>query len=268
MGDADELVHLSVAGGIATITLDSPHNRNALSSRLTSELERQLAAALADPAAQVIVLTGAGPVFCSGADLKEQRERNAAGQSTMPGAGSASRGLPGIIMDIWNSPKPVIARVNGAARAGGLGLVASCDIAIGVESATFGFSEVRLGVIPAIISVVCVPKLGQARALELFLTGEPFDAQQAVTWGLLTAAVPPEQLDAEVARYAGNVLKGAPAALAGAKDLVRRIPGMAMEEAFAWTAVESARYFASADALEGMTAFAERRPAKWVPSGA
>ena len=260
----DELVHLERGGGIATITLDSPHNRNALSARLTADLERHLSDAIADDSVRVIVLTGNGPVFCSGADLKEQRERNAAGQDSTPGAGSGGGGVPVIFTSIWNSPKPVIGKINGAARAGGLGLVAACDIAVAVESATFGFSEVRLGVIPAIISVVCLPKLGPARCMELFLTGEPFDATRAAAWGLLNAAVPAGALDATVASYVTSILKGSPGALKGAKELVRRVPVMPMDEAFRWTAAESARYFGSEEALEGMTAFAEKRPPRWA----
>ena len=257
---AEELVHYALADGVATITLDSPANRNALSSQLTAELESRVNAALADPAARVVVLTGAGPVFCSGADLKEQRERNESGTS---GSGPSSAGLPGIMATLWNSPKPVIGRINGPARAGGLGLVASCDIAVGVEGATFGFSEVRLGVIPAIISVVCLPKLGQARCLELFLTGEPFTARQAADWGLLNAAVPTEELDGAVGRYVDNVRKGGPNALAGAKALVRTVPGMDMASAFTLTARLSGEYFGSAEALEGLRAFAEKRPPAW-----
>ena len=262
---SDELVHLEIAAGVGTITLDSPSNRNALSSRLTADLERQVGAALDDERVRVIVLTGAGPVFCSGADLKEQRERNASGDaSSVLGAGATGGGLPGIFMRLWDSPKPVIGRINGAARAGGLGLVAACDIAVSVEGATFGFSEVRLGVIPAIISVLCIRKMGEAMCMELFLTGEPFDARKAVEWGLLNAAAPADQLDPAVAGYVANVLKGGPLALAGAKQLVRKVPTLSLAEGFAWAAEESARYFGSEEALEGMTAFAEKRPPAWT----
>ncbi|MFN0148430.1 MAG: enoyl-CoA hydratase/isomerase family protein [Dehalococcoidia bacterium] len=259
----DELVHLEIAAGVGTITLDSPSNRNALSSRLTADLERQVAAALNDERVRVVVLTGTGPVFCSGADLKEQRERNASGETSSV-LGAVGGGLPAIFMRLWESPKPVIGRINGAARAGGLGLVAACDIAVGVDSATFGFSEVRLGVIPAIISVLCLRKLGESRCMELFLTGEPFNAGKAVEWGLLNASVPAAELDSAVGGYVANILKGGPLALAGAKQLVRRVPGLSLAEGFAWTAEESARYFASAEALEGMTAFAEKRPPRWA----
>lgn len=254
---AEELVHLEVAGGIATVTLDSPHNRNALSSALLADLESVLDAAIGDDQARLIVLTGAGPVFCSGADLKEGR----AAAGPRPGA---TGGLPGILRQIWNCPKPVIGRVNGPTRAGGIGLVAACDIAVGVEDATFAFSEVRLGLIPAIISVVILPKVGVSKCMELFLTGDTFTAADAVGLGLLNAAAPADLLDDAIARYAGSILKGAPGALAGCKRLVREVPGMDMDVAFEFTAALSAEYFTSEEAREGMTAFAEKRPPRWA----
>lgn len=254
---SEELVHLEVAGGIATVTLDSPHNRNALSAALLADLQSVLGAAIADDQARLIVLTGAGPVFCSGADLKEGR--TAAGPR--PGA---TGGLPGILKQVWNSPKPVIGRINGPARAGGIGLVAACDIAVAPEDATFAFSEVRLGLIPAIISVVILPKVGITNCMELFLTGDTFTAADAVRFGLLNATVPPDRLDENVARYTGSILKGAPGALAGCKRLVREVPAMDMDAAFEFTAALSAEYFTSEEAREGMTAFAEKRPPRWA----
>ena len=255
---SEDLVHLDIAGGVATVTLDSPANRNALSRALMAGLQASLDAALAADRARLIVLTGAGPVFCSGADLKEQRGVNEAGQ------GAGAGGLVSILKRIWHSPKPVIARVGGPARAGGIGLVAACDIAVAVDSATFAFSEVRLGLIPAIISVVLVPKLGVTKAMELFLTGDTFDASEAARIGLLNAAVPADQLDATVGRYAGSLLKGSPAALAGCKRLVREVPGMDLDAAFALTSELSAQYFASEEAREGMSAFVEKRPPRWA----
>src|SRR5262249_44326915 len=160
-----------IARGVATITLDSPHNRNALSRRLLADLERHLDAAIADRRARAIVLTASGPAFCSGADLKEAREPAPAGQAAPRGGG-----LVGVMTAMWTAPKPVVARVNGPARAGGLGLMCACDISVAVDTATFAFSEVRVGVAPAVISVVTVPRLGPTRALELFLTGGAFDA--------------------------------------------------------------------------------------------
>ena len=216
-------------------------------------------AAIRDDAVRVIVLTGSGTVFCSGADLKEQRVANETRAAGQVGPG----GLVQILKDLWRSPKPVIGRINGAARAGGLGLVAACDIAVAVDSASFAVSEVRIGVIPAIISVLLVPKLGASNAMELFLTGEPFDARRAVDVGLLTATAPADGLDAAVSRYISMILLGAPGAIAGAKRLVRDVPGMEMDAAFAEMAARSAVHFGSAEALEGMKAFAEKRPPAW-----
>jgi len=253
-----EIVHLVVANRIATITLDAESNRNALSSALMSQLEDRLAAALSHDRARLIVLTNAGAVFCSGADLKEL---------SYPGTGTGSAGpslLVSILRRMLSSPKPVIARVAGSARAGGLGLVAACDIAVSVDSATFAFSEVRVGVIPAIISVVVLPKLGQTRGMELFLTGETFDAAEAARIGLINAAVPADHLDDRVERFAESILKGAPGAIAGSKRLVREVPGMELDEAFAFTGRLSAEYFASEEAREGMAAFAQKRPPQWA----
>ena len=257
---SEELVHLNVAGGVATVTLDSPANRNALSRALLAGLEDSLNAAIADERARLIVLTGAGPVFCSGADLKE---RGGAGEPGRSGPGA----LVTILKKIWDSPKPVIARVNGPARAGGLGLIAACDIAVSVDSATFAFSEVRIGVIPAIISVVVLPRLGAAKTMELFLTGDTFSAAEAAQAGLLNAAVPADRLDESVGRYADSILKGAPGALQGCKRLVREVPGMSIDAAFELTAAWSAEYFASEEAREGMKAFAEKRPPRWAGAG-
>lgn len=255
---SEELVHLEVAGGVATVTLDSPANRNALSRALMAGLEKSLDAALADDRARLIVLTGAGPVFCSGADLKEMGTGGGGGQGAGPG------GLVRILKSIWHSPKPVIARVGGPARAGGIGLVAACDIAVSVDTATFAFSEVRVGVIPAIISVVTLPKLGLAKGMELFLTGDTFDAGEAVRLGLLNAAVPSDQLDEYIDRYADSILKGAPGAVTGCKRLVREVPGMALDPAFELTSKWSAEYFVSEEAREGMAAFREKRPPRWT----
>jgi methylglutaconyl-CoA hydratase len=255
---SEELVHLEVAGGVATITLDSPSNRNALSRALMGGLESSLETALNDDAARLIVLTHTGPVFCSGADLKEMRGGGPPGQPAGPG------GLVAVLKTIWRSPKPVIARVGGPTRAGGIGLIAACDMAVAAEEATFAFSEVRLGLIPAIISVVVLPKLGVTKAMELFLTGDTFDATEAARLGLLNAAVPAGQLDETLARYVASVLKGAPGALSGCKRLVREVPGMTLDEAFAQTSAWTAQYFGSEEALEGMTAFAQKRPPRWA----
>jgi len=255
---SEEFVHLEIARGVATITLDSPSNRNALSRAVMGGLETSLETALKDDRARLIVLTHTGPVFCSGADLKEMRGGGPPGQPAGPG------GLVTILKTIWRSPKPVIARIGGPTRAGGIGLIAACDMAIAVEEATFAFSEVRLGLIPAIISVVVLPKLGVTKGMELFLTGETFDATEAARLGLLNAAVPADRLDETVDGYVASVLKGAPGALWGCKRLVREVPGMTLDDAFEQTSAWTAEYFGSEEAIEGMTAFAQKRPPRWA----
>lgn len=262
---ADELVHLTIEKGVATVTLDSPQTRNALSSALLSGLQRQVGIALADDAARVIVLTANGPVFCAGADLREQRAvAGGAGGASDRGSGEAAAHLMvAVLTALWESPKPVVGRINGHARGGGIGLIAVCDLAVVVESATFAFSEVRVGVAPAIISVVVLPKIGLAQGMELFLTGEPFDAVRAARIGLVSAAVPESRLDETVDRHVAGLLRGGPRALAAVKRLVRQVPTMTIAEAFAMTADLSTSLFLSEEAREGMAAFVEKRRPRW-----
>ncbi len=257
---SSELVRSDRDGGVATITLDSPANRNALSSRLLAELGDRIGEAVADDAVRVLVLTGAGPVFCSGADMKEQRERN----EQRAGA-PAPRAMVEVFTALAEAPKPVLARVNGPARAGGLGLIGVCDIAVAPASATFGFAEVRVGVVPAVISVPLLPLLSPRAARELFLTGEPFDAARAVEIGLLTRAVPDGELDAEVDRVVGMLRLGGPEAVRATKRLLRAPgPPLPPQEAYEQMLVLSERHFSSAEGLEGMTAFAQKRPPSWA----
>src|SRR4051794_852949 len=253
------MVHHESAGGVARITLDSPHNRNAMSVALLAQLGEALDGALADPSVRVILLTGSGPVFCSGADLKEQREYRERGED--PPAASL---LMPALSRLLDSPKPVVARVNGHARAGGLGLIGAADIAIAPEDATFGFAEVRIGVVPAVIAVTTVPRMAPRAALELFLTGETFDGRRAVELGLLNRAVPADELDAEVDRYVGMLLLGGPEALSRIKLMLARVRALPPEEAFHEMAALSTERFASDEGQEGMRAFAERRPPAWV----
>ncbi|MGH3979936.1 MAG: enoyl-CoA hydratase-related protein [Pseudonocardiaceae bacterium] len=254
---AEELVPLSVEAGIATITLDSPANRNALSAQLRRELIAALQHTAADGAVRVVVLSHTGPVFCAGMDLAESR-----------GAGAGEQGVtefPRILELIWTHPKPVVARLAGAARAGGVGMVAAADIAVASRDASFAFTEVRIGVVPAVISVTVLPRLLPRAAHELFLTGETFDAARAAAIGLLNSAVPAEGLDAEVARYTGMLARGGPEALTLTKQLLRRTPAPTMAEDFASMLELSAERFASAEGQEGIRAFGEKRPPSWVP---
>ena len=252
-----ELVHAHTADGVATLTLDSPHNRNALSAQLMSELTAGLAAAQADESVRVIVLTHEGRVFCSGMDLSESRGASGGGQGV--------HAFPAILQSVWNSPTPVVARVAGPARAGGVGLIGACDIAVAARTATFAFSEVRIGVVPAIISITVVPRLAARAAHELFLTGEVFDGDRAASIGLVNSAVDAEDLDTEVGRYVDLLALGAPGAVAATKQMLRRPAAESMDADFAEMLALSARHFAGEEGQEGMAAFAEKRPARWVP---
>jgi len=254
---ADEFVHYQAGGGVGTITLDSPHNRNALSAQLRRELTARLDTALADDTVRVIVLDHTGPVFCAGMDLKEAGGANANSQGVNE--------FPAILTQIWNSPKPVVAKLAGPARAGGVGIVAACDIAVAARTATFAFTEVRIGVVPAVISITVLPRLLPRAAHELFLTGETFDADRAVAVGLLNASVPAEDLAAEVARYTGMLALGGPNALAATKRMLRAPRPTDLDAAFAEMLALSSGFFASAEGQEGILAFAQKRRPSWVP---
>lgn len=260
---AEELVRYAVAGGVATLTLDSPANRNALSTPLIEQFGTALRHAESDPAVRVIVLDHTGPVFCSGADLKETAAARAAGQ--VPAAA-----LVDLLAAVVECDTPVVARVAGPARAGGLGIIAAADIAVCTTAVTFAFTEVRLGVIPAVISATVLPRLTSRAASELYLTGSVFDGQRAQAIGLVTAAVPEAELDATVSGYVDALVQGAPGALAGAKELLRS-GGLvdngrrSIREQLAALAELSAGYFLSAEGREGVRAFAEKRQPSWVP---
>ena len=256
---AAPLVRSEAGEGVARVTLDSPGNRNAMSVALLTQLLDALDAALAEPSVRVVVLSGTGPVFCSGADLKEQREYRERGERS-----PVADLLVSALARVLESPKPVLARVNGHARAGGLGLIGAADIAIAPEDATFGFAEVRLGLVPAVIAVTTVPRMTPRAALELFLTGETFDGRRAVEVGLLNRVVPAERLDAEVERYADMLRRGGPEALGHIKPMLARIRALPRDEAFRELAELSTARFASDEGQEGMRAFAERREPSWV----
>jgi len=252
------LVGLTVARGVATLTLDSPDNRNALSSRLQDELVHGLTAAADDDAVRVIVLDHTGPVFCSGADLKETAAAVASGEMPISRLGE-------VLELIWAGPKPVVARVGGPARAGGLGLIAACDISVCTAEATFAFSEVRLGVIPAVISSTVLPRLHPRAAAELYLTGSTFDGVRAAEVGLVTRAVPAAALDDTVEEFVAALIRGAPRALAGTKRLLHRRKADTFREDVRALTELSLEYFGSPEGVEGVLAFREKRDPSWVP---
>jgi methylglutaconyl-CoA hydratase len=255
-----DLVRTATAAGVTTLTLDSPANRNALSTPLMTQLLDRLGEALVDPEVRTVVISHTGPVFCSGADLKETAAAREAGR--VP-----AEMLADVLAALWEFGKPVVARVAGPARAGGLGLIAAADLAVCTREATFAFTEVRLGVIPAVISATVLPRLAPRAAAELYLTGEVFDGVRAAEVGLVTAAVSAEGLDGAVAGYCDALVRGGPLALAGTKQLLRRTAKESIREDLADLSARSAGYFRSPEGVEGVTAFREKRQASWVPDG-
>jgi enoyl-CoA hydratase/methylglutaconyl-CoA hydratase len=244
-----ELVHYDVTDAIATITLDSPHNRNALSGKLVTELRERLERAEQDDAAKVVLLAATGSVFCSGADLSE---------ASTGDFSDGPRAIVGLQRAIVAHSKPVVCRLQGAVRAGGIGLVAAADIAIAVEGASFALTEVKLGLAPAAISVTVLPRLTSRAAAYSFLTGEKFTAADAVAMGLVTRAVSAEGLDAEVQRVCAELATGSPQGLRETKRLVNRELLAGIDRDGEEVAQLSARLFGSDAAREAMLAFLSR----------
>lgn len=243
-----------IRSGAAWITLNQPERRNALSDELVLSLLAHLRQALDATQVRSIVITGAGKAFCAGADLKGGGIK-ATGEETP---------FVTLLKAIWNAPKPVIACINGPAFGGGVGLAAACDLVVASDAAQFSFSEVRIGVIPAMISVVVLPKLGIHNAMWLFLTGERFDAKRAVELGLVHRAVAADELMASVEQVNEMIRLGGPEAIAAAKKLIRDVPGMSMDAGFAHTQSLITKLFSSSEAAEGMQAFVEKRKPRWA----
>jgi methylglutaconyl-CoA hydratase len=275
---SDQLVRCDVDGGVCTITLADVERRNVLSRRLVAELTDALDAAEADEGVRVIVLTNDGRVFCAGADLgeasgsgdgRDDGRDDSAPQSDLPAARPQD-----LFARFARSPKPYVGRIAGHCVAGGMGLAAAMDIAIATDDATMGFTEVRVGVAPAMISVLCLPRMRPADAADAFLRGRRFPASEAASMGLINRAVPAPELDAAVAEVVDDLLAGAPGAIAATKQLLYRVPTMiaggdaetGLDDTFTWTAELSGRLFAGDEAKEGMAAFREKRPPSWMPS--
>ena len=246
-----------VENGAARITLNRPHRRNALSADLVNRLAEALTRANEDEGVRYVALTGAGAGFCAGADLKNPPGRSSSG-------GEQNTPFSEVLRLMWEGPKPVVVAVNGAAFGGGLGLVAAGDIVITANEASFSFSEVRIGVIPAIISVLSLRKLGRHHGMRLFLSGERFSGAEAVAYGLAHRSVPREELDAALVEELEMLNLGGPHALAECKRLVREVPGLSVEEGFEKTTEWSAAMFRGDEAAEGMAAFREKRRPAWA----
>ncbi|MET8470227.1 enoyl-CoA hydratase family protein [Streptomyces sp. NPDC006422] len=246
MADAD-LVTRSDDRGVTTLALDSPANRNALSAALVGELAERLREAGKDDAIRAIVLTHTGGTFCAGADLKDPPDPDV---------------LVGLLRGIVELGKPVVARVDGHVRAGGLGLLGACDMAAASARSSFAFTEVRIGVAPAVISMPLLPRLDLRAVGRYYLTGERFDAAEAARIGLVTVAG--DDVDTAIEPLIGGLRKASPEALAETKKLLTvKVLETFDRDAESLTAL-SARLFGSAQAREGMTAFLERRDPAWV----
>ena len=245
-----ELVTYGLADGVATLTFDSPHNRNALSRQLVTEFHALLDRAAADDEAKVVVVRAEGRTFCSGADLSEAAE---------DGMEKAAGVLVDLQRKIVTFPKPVVTRLHGNVRAGGIGIVAASDIAISAEDATYAFTEVKLALTPAAISLTVLPRMTDRSAALTFLTGETFDGRAAAAMGLVTRAVPENDLDAEVARVCAALVTGHPQGLRETKGLLGRHLVANIDANGADLAKLSARLFGSDEAREAMLAFLSRK---------
>lgn len=247
-------LRLERRGTALWIRLHRPEARNALTPDMVRELGEALDFALADDC-RALVLTGDGPAFCAGADLKASK-----GLFSAPGRNPFAN----LLLRLQDFPKPVIAAVNGAAFGGGLGLLSVADIAFGAAGATFSFSEVRLGLIPAMISVFVLPKIGPHQARRLFLTGRRFSATDAVSYGLLHEVAPDEELTAAVDREVAQLTKGGPEAQTAVKALIRDVPGLGVDAALDLTSQRIAERATSEEGREGLSAFATKRPPSWT----
>jgi methylglutaconyl-CoA hydratase len=239
-----------------TATLVDVENRNALGGALVRGLQGAVAAADADPNVRALVVTNEGSTFYAGANLKER-------SSASVGSGG-SGGFEDLLAAIQTSPTPIVGRIAGHVVGGGNGLAAALDISIAADDVHFGFTEVRLGVAPAIISVVCLPKMRRGEALEAFLRGQRFSASRAAELCLINRAVPRDALDAAIDEVLADLRRGGPAALGVAKSLVYQVPTLDQKEAFRWTNKLSADLFAGAEAAEGMKSFLQKRKPSWA----
>jgi methylglutaconyl-CoA hydratase len=247
-------------GSVATVALNRPDSHNAFNPQMVAELTSAFRELGSDAAVRLIVLTGRGRSFCAGADLATMRatadfdydENVADGQRIFD-----------LMLTVDSCPKPVFGRINGAAVGGGVGLVSCCDIVVAVERARFGFSEARLGIVPAVISPFVLAKIGVSQGRQLFLTGERFNAHAAREIGLVHHVVPEEELDEKVAERVDELLQAAPGAQAAAKKLIRQVAYRPPEELRAYTAELLALRRASSEGREGMTAFLEKRLPGW-----
>jgi methylglutaconyl-CoA hydratase len=256
------MLRIEEEGPALRLSIDRPDVRNALGPAVVAEIARGLDRAATAASIRVVVLTGVGKIFSAGADLASMREQGA-GDLAENRANALSMGE--LFHRIYHFPKPVVARVPGPAIGGGVGLMAACDVIIAAESAFFSFSEVRLGIVPALISPFCLRRLGIAATRRFFLTGEKLSASVAEKVGLVDRVVSDDALDEATRSVVDSLLQGAPGALAEAKRLVSDVAAMTPEQALPFTADVLARVRAGSEAREGVTAFLEKRSPAWSP---
>jgi methylglutaconyl-CoA hydratase len=248
-------------GPVATVTLSRPEIHNAFDPVMIAELHGCFEQLAADDSVRVVVITGAGASFCAGADLSWMR---ATLEYTRPDNIADAARMAAMYETINTLPKPLIGRINGPAVGGGVGLVACCDIAIAVEGAKFGFSEVKLGIVPAVIARYVVPKIGGSHARALFVSGRRFDAAHAQRIGLIHEVVPAEQLDAAVQKSIAELLTSGPEAIGRAKQLVHDVLTLPRDEMLRATVEAIANARISAEGQEGLRAFLEKRKPRWI----
>lgn len=256
-----ETITLAVEDGVATLTLARAPKRNALSRRMIDELHEAARRLGADDAVRAVVLAAEGAFFCAGGDLAWMREQMASDAATRA---EGARALAAMLGALDALPKPLIGRVQGSAFGGGLGLISVCDVAVAASDARFGFTETRLGLIPATIGPYVVARMGGANARRVFMSGRVFEAREAQRLGLLAAAVLPGELDAAVEAQLAPYRDAAPGAVAEAKALARRLGGApSAQDVEASVAALVARW-ESEEAAEGIEAFFARRPPPWA----
>ena len=257
-----ERLELEIDDGVARLWLSRPEVRNAFDGQMVSELRRVLDELAAWDSVRVIVLGGRGKVFSAGADLEWMK--TLAGFDREENVREAEE-MADLFNALPSSPKPIVARVQGAALGGGAGLVAACDIAVAAQGTRFGFPEVRVGLVPAVISPFVLARIGESATRELFLTGERFDAEKALAIGLVRAVVPERGLDAAVDGRVQQLLQAGPRAVAGAKALLREVGGCRPGDVRQETVERIAGIRASPEGQEGLRAFLEKRRPDWVP---
>jgi methylglutaconyl-CoA hydratase len=256
-----EFLHVRRDGPIEYVTLNRPDVRNAFNEHVIDELARWAAAAENDEELRVAVLAGAGKAFCAGADVTwMSRMVSYTPEENVRDASAMAR----MYASLDRLPFPLVGRVHGAVMGGGVGLVAVCDIVVAEPQTMFAFTEVKLGLVPAVISPYVLTKLGTSVTRELFLTGMRFDAARAKEIGLVHCVVPEAELDTSVNKYLAELLTAAPEAIATAKELLRKVYGRPVQDAIGITTDTIAARRVSAEGQEGMKAFLEKRKPSWI----